>query len=277
MIKVWLNITRPFNVIITGCAVFIGALLTGNITPLEKIILAILSAGFICAGGNVLNDFFDVEIDRINKPTRAIPAGRITKKAALLFSLSLTTIGIIIAIFITDKALLLAISAVVLLIVYNGHLKRNGGIIGNIIVSFTAALSLIYGGLAVGKLEGTLFPAIFAFLIHLGREIVKDIEDISGDRKAKSCSIPMQFGLSKSYYICFIPLFLLFILTPIPYLLHIYNILYLIMVILSVDSLIIFSFFFFRKKLDKSHLHKLSNILKLVMIFGIISLVIGIL
>ncbi|GAH52020.1 unnamed protein product, partial [marine sediment metagenome] len=119
MIKVWITILRPFNVLITGTAVFIGALLTGSITPLSKIILAMVSAAFICAGGNVENDYFDVEIDRINKPYRPIPSGRIKRKHALLFSIILTIIGLAIAIFITSKALLLAICAVILLLAYN--------------------------------------------------------------------------------------------------------------------------------------------------------------
>lgn len=275
MIKVWITILRPFNVLITGTAVFIGALLTGSITPLSKIILAMVSAAFICAGGNVENDYFDVEIDRINKPYRPIPSGRIKRKHALLFSIILTIIGLAIAIFITSKALLLAICAVILLLAYNAYLKKNVGLIGNMAVSITATLSIVYGGIAVGRIEGILFPAFFAFLFHLGREIIKDIEDISGDRMAKSCSIPSHYSLEKSYYIGFIPLFLLLVITPLPYFLNMYNLFYLLVVIPLVDLLLLFSFLFFRKKLDSINLHKLSNILKLGMVFGLFSLIIG--
>lgn len=275
MIKVWIIISRPFNIVITGCAVFIGGLLTGSIYPLSKIVLAVFSAAFICAGGNVLNDYFDVEIDRINKPKRPIPSGKIKRKAALIFFIILTSAGFSISIFITVKALLLAAFAILLLLVYNGYLKRKAGFIGNITVSTTAALSILYGGLAVERIEGTLFPALFAFLFHIGREIIKDIEDVAGDRIAKSCSIPTRLSLEKSYYLGFIPLFLLFIITPLPYFLNIYNFLYLLLVIPLVNLLLLVSFFYFRKKLDPKNLHKLSNIIKLGMVFGLLSLIIG--
>ncbi len=274
--KVWIVISRPYNVLITGCAVFIGALLTGTITPVSKIVLAMLSAAFICGGGNVENDYFDVEIDRINKPKRPIPSGKIKRKSALFFYVILSSVGIIISIFITFKALILAVSVVILLFAYNAYLKRNSGIIGNIAVSFTVALSIVYGGIAVGKLEGVLFPAILAFLFNLGREIIKDIEDISGDKSSKSYSVPSRYSLKKSYIIAFIPLFLLIVVTPLPYLFHIYNLYYLIIVITSVDLLLLLSFLFFWKKFDSKNIHKLSNILKIGMLFGLLSLVIGI-
>ncbi len=274
--KTWLTIVRPFNLLITTFAVFIGALLTGNITPLWKIFLAMLSAASICAGGNVLNDYFDVQIDRINKPDRPIPSGKIKRKSALLFSIILMVIGTVISFFISLQALLIASSAVILLLTYNANLKKKAGIVGNITVSFTAALSVIYGGIAVGRIEGTLFPSLFAFLFHLGREIIKDIEDTSGDRVVKSCSIPARFSPEKSYYIGFIPLFLLIAITPLPYVFEIYNLFYLLVVIPLVDILLLFSFFFFRKKLNSENLHKLSNIIKLGMVFGLISLITGI-
>jgi len=275
-LKSWFGITRPINVIIAGCTVFIGAFLTGKISPTINIVLAILSVTFICAGGNVLNDYYDVEVDRINKPNRPIPAGKITRKSALLFFFILTAIGMSIAPLISIKALALAFTAVVLLVLYNVYLKRKTGLLGNVTVSFTAALTIIYGGLAVGRIDGTLFPALFAFLIHTGREIIKDIEDVAGDRHLRLCSIPTRFSLQTSYYLGFIPLFLLIIIVPLPYIYGIYNLFYILLVIPFVDLLLLFSFFYFRKKLDTRNLHNLSNIIKLTMVFGLISLVMGI-
>jgi len=269
-------ITRPLNVIIAACTVLIGALLTGKISPVRNILFAALSAGFICAAGNALNDYFDVEIDRINKPNRPIPAGKITRKSVLLCFFILTVIGISIAPFIALKAFALAFTAVVLLILYNVYLKRKTGLLGNVTVSFTAALTIIYGGLAVGRIEKTLFPALFAFLIHTGREIIKDIEDVTGDRHLRLRSIPTRYSLKTSYYFGFIPLFLLIIVVPLPYIYGVYNFFYIVLVIPFVDILLLFSFFYFRNKLDTGSLHSLNNVIKLTMVFGLISLVIGI-
>jgi geranylgeranylglycerol-phosphate geranylgeranyltransferase len=275
MMKPWFRISRPFNVVITACAVFIGALLTGTIFPFRNVILAILSASSICAGGNILNDFFDVEVDRINKPQRPIPSGKISKTNALLISILLMILGLVLSFFISLEAIILALIAITLLTLYNSYLKRKGSFFGNLSVSITGALPLIYGGLAVGRIEGTLFPATFAFMTHLGREVIKDMEDVAGDRTVKSRSIPVRFGLRISYRIAFIPLFLLIAITPIPYFLKVYNLIYLVSVIIAVDILLVVSFLIFRTKLTKKNLHILSEIIKLSMVFGLFSLILG--
>ena len=274
-LKSWFGIVRPLNVVIAGIAVFIGAFLANGFLPLTNITLAIISAAIICAGGNILNDYFDVDIDRINKPARPIPSGKITKQQAFTIAIIFLSIGIVIPFFIAKEAVILACTVVVLLVLYNAVLKRNAGFIGNIVVSLVAAFTIVYGGIATGRLHRTFFPAIFAFLIHLGREITKDIEDISGDKKAKTRSIAITLGVKKSYVIGFIPILILIIITPFPYLFHIYNRFYLSIVIIFVDLPLLVSFFIFNKKLDTQNIHKLNNIFKLAMVFGLISLIIG--
>ncbi len=275
MMKVWFSLTRPLNVLITFCAVFIGALITGYITPFSDLLLAMCSAALICAGGNVLNDYFDIAIDKINKPHRPLPSGAIERSHALIFASFLMASGLFLSFFITAHAVAIACGAVILLISYNAYLKRKAGVLGNLAVSIAGALPIVYGGTAVNHLEAMLFPAAFAFLLHLGREIIKDLEDVIGDRQAKSCSIPTRFGPRTSYYIGFIPLLVLVCITPLPFLLRWYSIYYLIIVTPLVNILLIFSFFYFRKKQDKESLHRLSIILKLGMVFGLLSLIAG--
>ena len=89
----YLLLTRPVNVIIGGLSIFIGALVTGTIQPLNKVLLACLSGGLVAAGANTINDYFDVEIDRHNKPYRPLPAGKVSLKSAFVFSLSLLVLG----------------------------------------------------------------------------------------------------------------------------------------------------------------------------------------
>jgi geranylgeranylglycerol-phosphate geranylgeranyltransferase len=275
MIKVWIILTRPFNVLITSSAVFIGALLTGSLAPLGDLILAMCSAALICAGGNALNDYFDIEIDRINKPGRPLPAGRIKPPQALAFGIICLVAGIILSIFINAIALILAAAASALLVSYNAYLKRKAGLAGNMVVSIAGALPIVYGGAAVNNLAATPFPAVFAFLFHLGREIIKDLEDKVGDALAKSRSIPGFFSPGISYRIGFIPLCILFVITPLPYLLHLYNIYYFIIVLPFVNLLLLISFFFFRNKLEPRSMNRLSTLLKLGMVFGLLSLIVG--
>lgn len=275
MIKVWFALTRPLNVLITFCAVFIGALITGILTPLSDLLVAMCSAALICAGGNVLNDYFDISIDKINKPQRPLPSGTIKRSHALLLAIILMVAGLSLSFFINVYALAIAFLATVLLISYNAYLKRKAGVLGNFAVSITGALPIVYGAAAVDHLEAMLFPAAFAFLLHLGREIIKDLEDVIGDRQAKSCSIPTRFSPRISYYMGFMPLFVLFCITPLPYFFRWYSILYLLLVIPLVNLLLLASFFYFRKKLDPGNLHRLSMVLKLSMVFGLLSLIAG--
>jgi geranylgeranylglycerol-phosphate geranylgeranyltransferase len=275
MIKVWFTLTRPLNVLITFCAVFVGALITGFLTPFSNLLLAMCSAALICAGGNVLNDFFDIEIDRMNKPSRPLPSGAIKHSHAVTLAIFCLGTGLLISVFIHVNAIIIAAAATVLLISYNGYLKRNGGVLGNLAVSITGALPIAYGGAAVNHLEEMLFPTAFAFLIHLGREIIKDLEDVTGDMKAKSRSIPTRFSPQASYYMGFIPLMVLFLITPLPFILGRYNLFYIILVIPLVNILLLIAFFYFRKRLDPANLHRLSTVLKLGMVFGLLSLVAG--
>ena len=161
------------------------------------------------------------------------------------------------------------------MVYYNAYLKRSAGVLGNLTVSITGALPIVFGGAAVNHLEAMLFPAVFAFLLHLGREIIKDLEDVIGDQQAKSCSIPTRFSPRVSYYIGFIPLLILFCITPLPYMLRWYNLSYLLLVIPLVNLLLFISFFYFRNKQDPKNLHRLSVVLKLGMMFGLLSLIAG--
>jgi geranylgeranylglycerol-phosphate geranylgeranyltransferase len=272
-----ITLVRPLNVLITAIAVFIGALLTGTIEPFNKVLLAVFSAATICAGGNILNDYFDVDIDRINKPSRPIPSGNVNKKVAFTISIVTIILGLILSMFINTVAIFIAFLAVIFMVSYNTRLKRRGGIIGNTVITITATLPLFYGSVSVGRIKNIFFPALFAFLLHLGREIIKDIEDITGDYHAKSNSLPVRCGLQNAYYIAFIPLFLLIIISPVPFIMGIFNLYYLIIIIPFVILPLIFSFFFFRKKLNPNYIGKLSTILKLAMVFGLLSLIIGIL
>lgn len=275
MIKVWLGLTRPLNVLITFCAVFIGAIISGFLAPFSKVLLGMCSAGLICAGGNALNDYFDIDIDRINKPHRPLPSGAIKRSHALILALSSLGAGLVLSFFINTRAIAIAVLAIALLASYNAYLKRSGGLAGNIAVSVTGALPIAYGGAAVGHLEAMLFPCVFAFLFHLGREIIKDLEDVTGDRMVKSRSIPARLTPRISYYLAFIPLLLLFFTTPLPYVLGWYNLYYLIIVIPLVNILILVSFFHFRTKQDPASLHRLSAILKWGMVCGLLSLIAG--
>ncbi|NVM04890.1 MAG: geranylgeranylglycerol-phosphate geranylgeranyltransferase [Candidatus Helarchaeota archaeon] len=262
---------RPVNILITFISVFIGAWVGGNIYPLEKLFYACLSAALICGGGNVLNDYFDAESDMINKPNRPIPSGIICKLDALIFWIIISIIGFSISFFISLNGVFIAATAVILLFLYSSFIK-NTILIGNIIISFLTGLAFIYGGEAVGNIEGAYIPAIFAFLFHFGREIIKDAEDIEGDSAAKLCTFPIKYGIKKSIYFVTAVFVFLSLLTLYPYLFLEYSLVYLLIVVFGVDLTIFYVIYLLFKNPDKYSLRRVNNILKGDMLIGLLAL-----
>ena len=262
---------RPVNILITFISVFIGAWVGGNIYPLEKLFYACLSGALICGGGNVLNDYFDAESDMINKPNRPIPSGIICKLNALLLWIIISIIGFTLSFFISLNGVFIAATAVVLLFFYNSFIK-NTVLIGNIVISFLTGLAFIYGGEAVGNIKGGFIPAVFAFLFHLGREVIKDAEDIEGDSAAELCTFPIKYGIKKSTYFAVTVFIFLSLFTLYPYLFLGYSLTYLLIVIFGVDLTISYVIYSLFKNPDRYSLRRVNNILKMDMLIGLLAL-----
>jgi len=272
--KIYFELTRPQNNLITALAVLAGALVGYPLESVFKLILGCLSAAFISAGGYVINDYFDLEIDRINKPHRPLPRGELSEKSALCFSFFLFGFGVFLSIFIKLPAFVLASISVFLLILYSSKLKRVL-FAGNFTVSLVCGLAFIYGGLISHNFILSFIPASFAFLFHLGREILKDIEDLKGDKLAEAKTIPIIFGKKKAFLFITFIFSLLIILTLLPYLFRIFSVFYLLLVLLGVDALLLYTIHLMWKDPSERNLNRLSGILKLDMILGLLAIFLG--
>jgi geranylgeranylglycerol-phosphate geranylgeranyltransferase len=266
----YLELTRPLNNLITVVAVFMGAWIAGLSGSLDKLFFALISAFLISAGGYVINDYFDLEIDKINKPSRPLPQGNIRPSYALFFSVILFLAGIILSFFIKEKAFFIAVTAAILLFLYSLKLKRTP-LFGNLLVSLVCGLAFIYGGLVGMNVIFSLIPAGFAFLFHLGREILKDIEDLKGDVSSGAKTLPVVSGINISLLLTTIVFSGLIFLTIIPYYFKIFPLLYLI-IVLFVDLLLIYVTVSMWKDQSKKNLGMLSRILKLGMILGLVAI-----
>lgn len=270
----FVKLTRPQNNFITALSVFVGAAVAGDIESPGKVIFACLSAFFISAGGNSINDFFDLEIDRINKPYRPLPQGEISLSSVLPFSFFLFLLGIFLSFWVRSLGILLAFLACGLLILYSSRLKRTL-LWGNLTVSFVAALAFIYGGIATKDFKLSLIPATFALLFHLGREILKDVEDLKGDYALGTSTMPIKLGVDFSLGICTFVFSFLIVLTAFPYLLHIFSFPYLWVVIFGVDLIIVYVIWSMWHNHSSLNLHRLSNILKVDMLIGLAAIYVG--
>ena len=253
--------------------------------------LLVLASMCIAAGGYVINDIYDVETDRINKPNKLIINKHITEKNATTIFIVLNIIGVGLGFYLSNsigKSAFFSIFfiASALLYIYSTSLKQIA-VVGNVVVSIVVALSVLLVGIfelipamnGSNKAVQTTFIniirdyAIFAFMINLVREMVKDIEDIDGDHNAGIDTLPVVIGRERANKV-------VFFLSLIPIISVIYYVVtYLFkqqlvvgyFLVLVIAPLIYISIKLFSAE-QKSHYKHISLMLKLVMLTGMLSL-----
>lgn len=191
-----LALVRGRNLLLSAAGVGIGGVLAqGRVNVPPLVLWAMISAVGLGAAGNVANDLFDREADRINRPDAPLVGGTVTVGAAALIGGIAGGLGLLAALWVSTQLFLIALAALVVMLVYSPLLKRHG-VAGNLAVATVASLPLIYGAAAVGWWRAGLVPAALASLLHLAREVVKDVEDESGDRALGRRTLPIAHGVS---------------------------------------------------------------------------------
>jgi len=275
MIKHYIVLLRPSNFVITVLSVLVSCLLAGgNAGNMPAMVLASLAAGLIGGGGMVINDIFDVEIDRINKPERPLPSGNVALRSAAVFYALLTAVGLLLNLFLHSSAQAIAAGAAVLIFFYSYRLKSTP-LFGNVTVGLLTGLAFIYGGAAVGNIERAMVPALFAFLINVGRELIKDMEDVEGDALNHAGTFPVKFGMKSASAVATLILLAVIVSTIIPFADHQYGALYFAIVFLGVDCVIAFCLVSMWKDSTPKNLNTLSAILKYDMLIGLIAIYLG--
>lgn len=275
LITAYFTITRPLNFLISFFSIIvIGFICIDGDYSLIEIILAGISGAFTGSAGNIINDIFDIEIDRINRPNRPLPSGLISIKKAKVIYFFFLFASLLLSLFINYTALIIVIFANVVVFVYSFRFKKIP-LLGNFVVAFITGLAFIYGGVAVNNWIDALFPALFAFLINFIREIVKDIEDIEGDTMKQVFTFPARYGNNSSLKLINLLTLSLIIAVIIPYLTGYYNQIFIISLLISVIPLLFYFIYSLNKDLSKKNLGRMSFILKLNMIFGLIAIYLG--
>ncbi len=192
-----LQLLRPLNCCITAASVLIGAVAGGAVPPPPPVWFAVLAAALVTGAGNAFNDLRDLEIDRINRPRRPLPSGRLTPRRAALAAAASAAAGLGFAVGAGPVPGLIAAGTLAGLWLYSARLKSTV-LWGNLLVAFLAALAFPFGALAGGALGRSWVPAGFALLFHLGREIVKDVEDLDGDRARGVRTLALAVGAPRA-------------------------------------------------------------------------------
>ncbi len=193
-LRAYWEILRSFNCVMAAAAAIIGLAIACGLDP-SVTALIFLTVFLITGAGNAVNDYYDREIDAINRPMRPIPSGRISVRAAFYYSLALFAAGCLLAGLVNQICLAVAAFNSALLYLYARNLKATP-LAGNICVAFLTGSTFLFGGAATGVvgLFANEVPFLLSFMISMSREIVKDIEDMAGDRAGGARTLPILAG-----------------------------------------------------------------------------------
>lgn len=285
LISASFNIMRPVNCIMGSLTVIIGLLNTRTGIPLDilliNLILGIVTYYFLASSGMIINDIYDIEIDKINRPNRPLPSGSLSLTQAKILFLLTFGIGVMISIL---HWLFFALSGLnVILAVFFGFIGwlyaawgKKSGFYGNLMVSVSFSIGLIYGAV----LNSSIIPAYIyyffftSFFLLLSREIVKGCEDIEGDKEEGVKTLAIKLGIKKAtvFSIVFEIMAIIFFILPI--FTDIINpLLFLISMIFGLVVVATALVLSLRKNLEKRDFKKISLILKVGALFGLVAFI----
>jgi geranylgeranylglycerol-phosphate geranylgeranyltransferase len=216
-IKGYWRIIRPVNSVVAGLAAALGYLIaTGTIIP--SVILLVVIVILITGAGNTINDYFDLPIDRVNRPDRPLPSGAVTITGALLLAGILFIAGILISFYTNIYCAFFAIFNSLLLIVYSKSLKSTP-FLGNLSVAYLAGSIFLFGGALAGiiGIVNNLVIALITIFAMLARELLKDAEDVPGDTEAGAKTLPVLYGVRLTAIISIIFTILAIVVSFYPY------------------------------------------------------------
>jgi geranylgeranylglycerol-phosphate geranylgeranyltransferase len=274
-------------------AILIGSLISqktlyDNINlPLISVILTFFTALFLEASTFALNDYYDLEIDRINKRTdRPLVRGDISPKTALYSFYILFPLGIICAFFVNMTCFVIALVTALLSVLYDTKMKKIK-LVGNFYIAYIMAIPFIFGGVAV--LDNDMFSlgginpviyiiALIAFLAGSGREIMKDVQDYEGDKQKGIKSFPRYIGKRNSNILAGFFYILAIALSFLPFFMQQYTIYYLnlayFLPVLVCDNLLLTTALqlFFKKEPDLK-VHRKTTLFAIFI--GLIAFLVG--
>ncbi|MCL9813970.1 geranylgeranylglycerol-phosphate geranylgeranyltransferase [Natranaeroarchaeum aerophilus] len=217
-VRGYVELTRPMNSVAAGVLTFIGAFVAGASTEYAPLVAAAVAATSLATGaGNAINDYFDREIDRINQPDRPIPRGAVSERGALWFSIVLFALATVLALTLPPLAIGIAAFNLIALIAYTEFFKGLPGL-GNALVAYLGGSTFLFGGAAVGDVRAAGVLFVLAALSTLTREIIKDVEDIDGDREEGLNTLPIAIGERKALHVGTVLLLVAVLVSPVPYL-----------------------------------------------------------
>jgi geranylgeranylglycerol-phosphate geranylgeranyltransferase len=285
-IRTYLELMRYGNCLMAGFAAIIGTLIAYNILaseapasfhpgsfPFLDAGLVFLVVFLISGAGNSVNDYFDIKIDSINRPERPIPSGRVKLSEALYLSYLLFGFGSLLAFSINQFCGFIALFNSLLLIFYAKTLKGTP-LLGNLSIGYLTGSTFLFGASVFGSegLRALFVLFVLSALAITAREIVKDIEDMEGDKMEGADTLPLRIGAKKASYLAVLIGFLAVLLSPLPYLMSVLGRNYLYLVLLA--DLGFFAAIY--QILARDNPAKSSKMFKIAMFFALLAFIAGV-
>ncbi|MCS7116949.1 MAG: UbiA family prenyltransferase [Nitrososphaerota archaeon] len=271
-----ITLMRPINSLMVGFAVLVGVVIASpKMIFSPQSLLGFMTGFFISSYSMVVNDCYDLEVDRVNNPHKPLPSGKVTIKSAILLSIVLLMIGLFSAILISTFNFLIALTFAIIAWIYNSWGKRKG-LIGNMMVALSVSIPYIYGGFAIGKLDDLLiwFLTIISFLAATGREVVKTISDVEGDKLRDVKSVARVYG--SAYAARFsATLFLVAVtLSFLPIIFRIVGLTYTLLILIP-DAIFVYASISILKDYTPQNALRIKKVTLMGMFMGLVSFVVG--
>jgi len=224
----------------------------------------------VAAAGYIINDYYDVKIDIINKPKRVVIGRQMKRRTAIILNFTFNFVAMLLSIYLGWEIVVINFFAIFLLWLYSNRLKRLP-VIGNISISLLTALSVLVVGIYYPiNLSNVILFALFSFFISFIREIVKDMEDMKGDSNFGCKTLPIIWGIRRTkriIYILFVSFALILLFTAISY-----PSIFVLYLYLAILPLLIWFFIRLLKADTVQEYGYLSNFCKIIMLVGILSM-----
>lgn len=194
--RAYLDLVKPELPVAAGICVIVGQVIALQALPSALILVFGFLTGFFISGAAMIsNDYFDIEVDRINSPKRPLPSGRVTVPEVLILTCLFSIAGLVSAAFFSLPVLILVLIMWAVSILYNWKFKESG-MPGHLMVAFCVASTFILGGVTVGELTNGIVWAFgaMAFLFDLGEEIANSAMDMEGDSKRSARTFARTYG-----------------------------------------------------------------------------------
>jgi geranylgeranylglycerol-phosphate geranylgeranyltransferase len=269
-----LEISRPHNMLVAAFGVAAGYYLAAG-SSYAQIWPATLITAAVTGAGNIINDCFDLQIDKVNKPRRPLPSGRLSLRSAVwLYRVCTVSITVSAVLFLQPSVTVMVILWQMALYGYARWAKKIF-VAGNLLVTAVTSSVFLAGALVAGNPEAAAVPIGIAAFFVLSRELVKGAEDVSGDAASGVSTVSVVMGTGSAVVAASGLMLLLVAAIPAPTLAGYYGPPYLwVMELTVVPGLLAASWTLLRYP-GKRTFGRVSWLLKIEMFFGVLALGLG--